>query len=403
MAEQEQSRTEQATPYKLREARRRGQVAKSLELSSLLALLTLLAVMLLWARSLVERQFRFDALLLEQAYRLSFDPAALPAWLARITTDSLSLLMPLVLPLVAIAIVGGFLQAGPVFSFHPLKPDIDRINPVSGFKRLFSLRLLFETGKNLLKLVLYGMAVWLLARSLLGPLLALLDVPPLRLLDVTLSQATAIVFKLLLVVALIAIADMLYTRWSWQDKLKMSRREVREELKSHEGDPRIRSRRRELRREMLKRAQAVKRLPDADVLITNPTHLAVALSYRREEMAAPVIIAKGSGEMAAHMKVLARRHAVPVVESPTLARALFAAAGIDDSVPERLYPAVARLLVWVYALRERGRGASGAVHSGATGAHGAEAAAQKTQGAARGAQAAGHRAKAAGHGAEAAA
>ena len=358
MAEQEQSRTEEATPFKLSQARQRGQVAKSLELSSLLALLTLLAVMLLWARELLERQFRFDAVLLQQAHQLRFDPAVVLAWLGRVMGDSLSLLLPLFLPLVAIAILGGLLQNGPIFSFYPLKPDLDRINPVSGFKRLFSLRLLFETAKNLIKLVLFGATLYVIGRSLLGALLALLHVAPLTLLDVSLAQATGIVFKLVMVLAVVAIADMAYTRWNWHDQLKMSRRELKEEAKSREGDPRIRSRLRELRREMLKRAQAVRRLPDADVLITNPTHVAVALLYRREEMTAPQVIAKGSGEMAGHMKALARRHRVPVVESPALARALFQAAGLDEAVPERLFQPIARLLVWVYALRDRGPGAA---------------------------------------------
>jgi len=362
MAEQEQSRTEEATPFKLQEARRHGQVAKSLELSSLLALLTMLVVMLLWARGLLERQFRFDAALLVQAHQLSFDSATLLAWGRHVMQDMVSLLLPLMLPLVGVAILGGLLQNGPIFSFHPLKPDIDRINPVAGFKRLFSMRLLFETGKNIVKLLLFGLAIWLLALSLLRPMLALLQMPPLRLLDVALAQSVDIVFKLVLIAALVALADLIHTRWSWHDKLKMSRREVRDETKNREGDPRVRSRMRELRREMMKRAAAVRRLPEADVLITNPTHLAVALLYQREKMAAPQVIAKGSGEMAAHMRAVARRHGVPVVESPTLARALFAAARIDEAVPERLFGPVARLLVWVYAMRER-RGGRGPQHA----------------------------------------
>jgi flagellar biosynthetic protein FlhB len=131
----------------------------------------------------------------------------------------------------------------------------------------------------------------------------------------------------------------------------MSRREVREEVKHREGDPRIRARMRELRRETLARSKAMQRLPEADVLITNPTHLAVALSYKPETMGAPEVIAKGAGEAAEQMKPLARQHRVPIVENRLLARALFARTAIDQRIPDEHFAAVARLLVWVYSRR----------------------------------------------------
>lgn len=357
MAELEQSRTEPATPFKLREAQRRGSVAKSVELSSLLALLVLLAVTALWARELVERQFRFDAAIFAQAHLLRFEAGASAAWLAHIFEQTFALLLPLLLPVVAIAVLGGLLQVGPIFSLHPLQPDLDRLNPVSGLKRLFSMRLLFETAKNLVKLALFGAVIAALALALAQPLVTYAEMAPLRMLEATLAHALTIVFDLVIVVAAIALADALYTRWSWRDRLKMSRREVRDELRQREGDPRIRARQRELRRELVKRAQAVRRLPEADVLITNPTHLAIALKYQRDTMAAPHVIAKASGEHALQMQALARRHRVPRVENPTLARALFAAGELDRPIPEALYPAVAKLLVWVYALRRPGAAA----------------------------------------------
>jgi flagellar biosynthesis protein FlhB len=353
MAEQEQGRSEPATPFRLSEARKRGSVAKSLELSSLLALVTLLVVVMLWARAMIERQFRLDAALVSQAHQLSFAVPALLGWLRHVAIESLATLVPLLLPVLAVAIVGGLLQNGPIFSTEPLKPDFNRINPAAGAKRFFSLRLLFEAGKTVVKVVLFGVAIYLLWRSLLPALPPLMHATAGGWLLALLDGARSIVFKLVLVAALIAVVDILFTRWSWHDQLKMSRRQVREELKNREGDPRIRVRLRELRREMLKRAKAVRRLPDADVLITNPTHLAVALLYRREEMSAPQVIAKGSGEIAQHMKEVARRHGVPVVESPTLARTLYDAVDLDGSVPERYFAPVAKLLVWVYALRER--------------------------------------------------
>lgn len=352
MAEQEQDRSEQATPFKLSEARRRGSVAKSLELSSLFALLALLAVLALNGRHGIERQFRVDAAILEAGARGGFEAAWVQRWLVWITDQTLGTLMPLFLGIVAVAVLGGLLQTGPVFSLHALKPDVDRINPVAGLKRLFTVRLLYEAVKNVVKLVLFGVALWLLFEREIAELLALLGAAPLQMLNTVLLHAQWLIFKLTLIVAAIAFVDVLFTRWQWRDRLKMSRREVREEFKQREGDPRVRARLRELRKEMIARARSVRRLPEADVLITNPTHVAVALLYRRDTMSAPQVIAKGSGEAAAQMKLLARRHRVPVVENPTLARALFRGGQIDAAIPEGLYPPVARLLAWVYALRE---------------------------------------------------
>jgi len=191
-----------------------------------------------------------------------------------------------------------------------------------------------------------------LLRDLVPPLLALLQMAPSSYLDATFSHAKLIVFKLAVAIAVIAIIDLVYTRWSFADKQKMSRREVKDEVKHREGDPRIRARLRELRRETLARSKALRRLPEADVLITNPTHIAVALLYRKESMAAPVMLAKGTGELAEQMKVLARKHRVPIVENRTLARALFNRADVEQKIPEEFFAAIARLLVWVYALRD---------------------------------------------------
>lgn len=352
MAEQEQNRSESATPFKLQEARRRGQVPKSLELNSLFAIAALLVVMVGWGRGMLRDQMRLDASVFGQAHRLNFEQTHLMQWLAELFLQLLYGLSPLLLAVVVIAIAANMLQTGPVFTTFPLKPDIDRINPVSGLKRLFTLKLLFELVKNLIKLVLFAVTIFFLIRDLLPALLGLLQIAPAAYFGLTFGHAVDIVFKLALVLAAIAIADVMYTRWSFADKQKMSRREVREEVKHREGDPRIRARMRELRRESLARSKALRRLPEADVLITNPTHLAVALMYRKETMAAPLVIAKGAGDLAAQMRVLARRHHVPIVENPTLARALFARAEVEEKIPGEFFAAVARLLVWVYALRE---------------------------------------------------
>ncbi len=353
MAELEQDRSEAATPFKLQEAMKRGQVPKSLELNSLFAIAALLLAMFLWGRGMMQAQWRLDAMLFAQAHQLIFEPDAMARWLAEVFRRLLYGLAPLMLLLAAIAIAANLLQTGPVFTTFPLKPDVDRINPISGFKRLFSGRFVFELVKNLVKLAAFSVVLYLIVRDLVPPLLALLTMAPVTYLEAAFSHALVILWKLLIVLAIIVIADVIYTRWQFNDKQKMSRRELREEVKHREGDPRIRARMRELRRETLARSKALRRLPEADVLITNPTHLAVALLYRQDTMAAPEVIAKGAGDLAEQMKVLARRHRVPIVENRTLARTLFAKVEVDHRIPDACFPAVARLLVWVYALPRR--------------------------------------------------
>jgi len=356
--EQEQNRTEQPTPFKLKEARDRGTVAKSMELTSVLVLFAFIGLLYVAGRSLLDRQLHLDAALLSQAHQLGFSESAATRWLSGALLDTLGLLAPVFLVLVGAAILAVLVQTGPVFSFFPLKPDFDRINPASGLKRLLSPRLAFEAVKSLLKLALFGYAVYAIIEGLLPALLALAQIHPGAYARIGLDTVGALLFKLALVMLVVALLDAGYVRWDFMRRMMMSRRELREEHKRREGDPKVRERMRALHREMRKRAGALKRVPEADVLITNPQHLAVALLYRREDMLAPQVIAKGAGELAQHMKQLARRHGVPVVENRPLARELYRDARLEGAVPQPTYPAVARVLAWAYTLRELRRGAA---------------------------------------------
>jgi flagellar biosynthetic protein FlhB len=350
--EQEQNRTEQATSFKLKEARDRGLVVKSVELNSALVTLAFVALLYVVGRSLLERQLRLDASLLSQAHRLGFSESAATSWLTAALADTLGLLAPVFGVLIAAGVLAGLVQTGPVFSFEPLKPEMDRINPVSGLKRLFSIRMVFEAVKGLIKLALVGYALFSILEGLVPLALALSQTAPAAYARIGIETVGALIFKLSLVMLAIALIDAAYVRWEYRRRMMMSRRELREELKHREGDPKIRARIRELQREMRKRGRALKRVPEADVLITNPQHLAVALLYRREKMSAPQMIAKGAGEMAQRMTKLARRHGVTVVENRRLARALFLRAKLDEPIPPATYPEAARVLAWVYSLRD---------------------------------------------------
>jgi flagellar biosynthetic protein FlhB len=186
------------------------------------------------------------------------------------------------------------------------------------------------------------------------------DVTPYGHAGLLLRDLGAMAIRVALALCVIALLDYGYSQREFAKNMRMSMREMRDETKNREGDPRIRARLRELRRELLKRSVAVQRTAQADVLITNPTHIAVALRYRHGEMAAPVLVSKGSGALAAVMRVIAARHHIPVLRSPTLARALHAKTPLDAPIPAELYPGVARLMVWVLSMKTARRAAAGA-------------------------------------------
>lgn len=342
---QEQDRSEAATPFKLREAQRRGQVAKSLELNSLLMLLAAFGALYLLGETFTSGMLRISERWFASAHLLQFDGRTPVHWFEEIVHALVTLFWPFLAGLVVVAILANLVQTGPIFSFFPLKPDLRRLNPVQGFKRLFSKKLLFEAFKSILKLLLFSVVLYYAMLGVLPKLVGLMDVHPDNYAAIMLTESGAIIFKLVMAVLLIALLDIVFVRWDFATQMRMSRRELKEEVKRREGDPLIRAKLRALQKEAVKRTHSLGRVPDADILITNPTHLAVALKYDRDSMVAPLLIAKGAGELALHMRVRARKHRIPVIENKELARKLFGSTGIDEPIPEALYPAVAQVLV----------------------------------------------------------
>ncbi|MBL8474813.1 MAG: EscU/YscU/HrcU family type III secretion system export apparatus switch protein [Methyloversatilis sp.] len=349
--QQDQDRSEAATPFKLEEARKRGSVAKSMDVNSVLVLGTAAFMLHFSGSQIVSSQLALYRSMLSNADARSFALGDLSSYFGQLLVEMLLSLLPVLLPVVVIAALGNFLQTGPVFSFFPLKPDLDRVNPVSGFKRLFSMRLLVEGVKTVLKMLLLGAVLYAAISSSLPAFLRSLSVAPVSVGRIILPELGDLLFRMTAALLVVALIDAVYSRWDFARRMRMSRRDVRDEVKRREGDPRVKSRVRELQREALKRAASLGRVKDADVLITNPVHLAVAVRYDRDTLDAPRVIAKGAGFLAARMRLMARRHGVPVVENRRLARALFHGVAIDRPVPPEQYSAVARVLVWVYSMR----------------------------------------------------
>ena len=355
MAEQDLDRSHAATPYKLQKARERGQVAKSADAVSTVVFTAAMAFLASQGWPAWREAFRFDQALIVQAAHADAGGALLSSLLERLLRATLLLSLPFFGTLVLSAALGNLLQGAWVLSLHPVKVDWSRVNPVAGFKRLVSVRTLFHGARAVLKLGLLGAVVWFALRSLTPHFHAVANLSPLGMVRMLLGDLASLGLKIALMLAFIALLDLVYTRREFAKQMRMSRRELTYEIKHREGDPRIRARLRELRRELLKRSQGLRRTRDADVVVTNPTHVAVALRYVHGEMPSPLLVAKGAGLVAAAMRRVASRHGVPIVQSPTLARALYRELPVDRHVPAAHYGTVARIIVWVFAMREARR------------------------------------------------
>jgi flagellar biosynthesis protein FlhB len=346
MAEQEQNRSEPATPFKLADAKKQGQVARSLDFNSFAVVCALLLSILTVGAGAVRSIAGLEAWLFAASADLVLDtPGAAAAWCAQFLAAFLGIVLPFAGIAIIFAVLANLLQVGPVFTFVPLKPKFERINPVAGFKRVFNKKMLFEAAKTVLKFSFFTAILYAFFASVL-PGLPALAVGDTGVQAQWLSQTTtSLMFRLGLAMLFVSLMDVSFVKWQFGKQMMMSRRELKEEVKRREGDPLIKAKLRELQRENLKQSQAMGNVPGADVLITNPQHLAIALRYVRGEMSAPHIVAKGMEAWAADMRRLARLHDIPIIERKPLARELFRRGQLDRPVPPDTYVEVARVYV----------------------------------------------------------
>jgi flagellar biosynthetic protein FlhB len=353
-AAEDEGRTEEPTEYKIQKAREEGRVAKSQELIGALVLLLPALVIFFMAPSMLRTCVEMLRFYFLRAAEL--DPIndrivarAFFVYLARLA-------LPIVAAAVFAAIFSNLVQTGFLFTTKPLTPDFSKVVPRLGRyfqKTLFSLEGLFNIGKSVVKMGIIGAVAFFLIRSEIARLANLQTAN----LWTGFTLAASLAIRMLLISAalllLLSIPDMLFQRWQYRESLKMSKQEVKEERKMYEGDPTIKSRLRQRMRELLSRNIAVA-VPRADVVITNPTHFAVALEYRLE-MEGPMVSAKGEDEVALRIRRIAEEHGVPVVENRPLARALYADTEVGEIIPEAYYLAVADVLAHVYRLNEERR------------------------------------------------
>ncbi|WP_294892888.1 flagellar biosynthesis protein FlhB [uncultured Gilliamella sp.] len=342
-------KSEQPTDSKLKKAKEKGQIPRSRELTSLMILLV--GIMLFWIMGthFVSKLKAIIQQAMLVAHRTDDDKQIIFN-LINLLTAGFWAILPIFVGLVIVAIIAPLSVGGLLFSLQSIKPNLGKLNPISGFKRLFSLRIFSELFKSILKVVLIAFAAALFLIHQFPNMLAL----PSMYLNNALSQVMQLLIyaSLLIVLALIPMVgfDIFYQIWSNLKKLKMSKQEVKDEFKEQEGNPQIKGRIRQMQQAMARR-RMMKDVPKANVIVTNPTHYAVALQYDEKTMSAPKILAKGTDNIASKIKQIAQEHQIPQLEAPPLARALYRYGEIGKSIPAELYAAVAQILAWVYQLK----------------------------------------------------
>jgi len=352
MAEEGGEKSEEPTPHRLREAREKGQVAKSREITT--AVLLLLSYYLfrytgefMWRELVGMSQGLFNQI---PSFANEFSLALVGGALLLAGRGFLFAVGPIFGITFIAAFIAEALQTGFVLSADPLTPRLERVNPMEGFKRMFSLQGFVELIKSILKIIIVFYITWIAIRDDLPFVIVLMDGSPWDALVLGGSIAYKVATRVGLFYVAVAILDYLYRRWEYMRNLKMTRQEIKEEYKRLEGDPLVKQRMRDLQRQVAyQRMMAA--VPQADVVVTNPTHLAVALKYAQEKMKAPKVLAKGERLHAEEIRRVAEEHDVPIVENEPLARTIYRTTNVGSEIPRELYQAVAEVLAFVYKLR----------------------------------------------------
>ncbi len=346
-------KTEEPTGKKLEDARKEGQVAKSQEFAQSFTLLALFVLLRIWTSTLAGQLGElfngfygripyFVKLSASYDHHLEYSEL-LTIGLLR----TLVIILPFLLAGFAVSFVADLVQVKWKPTTKPLKPKFSKLSPISGFKRIFSVNKLVELFKSIIKLVVIVIVIYNELKDQWPLLYVLYDMPMMQAIVLSGQLLIDIGFRIALVFIVVAFADFVFQKWKFHQDMKMTKQEVKEEYKSTEGDPAVKGKIRQRMQEASRR-RMMQALPQADVVITNPTHYAVALRYDKEQAEAPYVVAKGADYVAQKIKEAAKEHKIEIVENKPLARSLYANVDIGEEIPEELYVAVAEVLAVVY-------------------------------------------------------
>jgi flagellar biosynthetic protein FlhB len=350
MAEDKDSKTEEPTSKRMGKAWSEGNIPVSQEVKSVAMLLGGLIVVAILAPWVARDMTSYMRTFLEHPESMPVDVETFQTFVLGVVLKIAIFLAFPMFVLVVAAFLGTWGQIGFVYTPKKIEPKLTNISPISGFRRLFSTTSLVEAGKGILKMAIVGGLIGFLVLPAMSHPDKLID----QSLEATLGELHRLIVMILLLVVLVmvalAAADYIYQRWSHKEKLKMTKQEVKDEHKEQEGDPKVKNRIRALRMER-HRQRMMAAVPRASVVITNPTHFAVALQYDIDAMGAPRVVAKGVDYLAKRIRQVAESHDVPIIENPPLARALYAAVEVDQEIPQEHYKAVAEVIGYVMRLK----------------------------------------------------
>ena len=345
-----QEKTEQPTPKRRSDARKEGRVFQSRDVATVVVLAGVFFAAKAFIPYIYTQIRSYMVWLIEGA--LLHTDSLLGSPLAWVT---LSTFLKCALPLLGAALLCGIVAHGAQtrfnVSFQSLRPKLSKLDPISGIKRMFSLKNVVELVKNLIKIVLLLVLLWNVLNSDLTPVARMIDMNPASAAAYTMQMVYNLVVKVCMAFAAISFLDFLYQRWEYEKELRMTKQEVKDEYKQTEGNPEIKGRIRRIQRQMAM-SRMMQKVPEADVIIRNPTHVAVALKYDPDRHGAPVVVAKGLDDVALRIVKVGEEHGVYVTENKPLARALYGACKLDEEIPQEYYGAVAQVLVYLYKLRQ---------------------------------------------------
>ena len=346
-----QEKTEPATPKKRQDARKKGQVAQSREISSAMILMVSLGFFYFAGSWMFLNLSEIITGIYANLNSLRFaNVGDASAFTLKLASKLMLILLPFLVPLLVAGCVANIFQVGFKITTEAMTPKFSKLNPISGMKRFVSLRSLVELAKSIVKILFIGSIAFFLVKSDMQAFPALSQQEVGQILVFIARVSLKICFFVCLAIIILAVLDFLYQRWQHEEDLKMTKQEVRDERKQTYGDPKVKARIRSVQLEMAKR-RMMEAVPEADVVITNPTQLAIALKFSAEEMIAPRVLAKGAGYVAQRIREIADENQIPIVEEKPLAQALFKMVEIGDYIPAELYRAVAEVLAYVYRLK----------------------------------------------------
>lgn len=351
MGEDSGEKTEEPTPHKLREARKKGQISKSKELTSAILLLVAFYSLQFSAKNIWTQLSNIMYICLSEIPN-EFSSATIANVLMQPFYMFFQMLGSFFISIFIIGVLVESLQSGFLFSSGPLEPKLDNISPIQGFKRLFSLKQLVELFKSVIKMFFIISIIFLTLKNEFFLVLQAQSRNPWLIVGYAAMLVIKMVTQTGIVYFILAILDYFYQRYEFMKQMRMSKKEIKEEFKRLEGDPIIKQRQRESQRNMAMSRQ-MGAVPGADVVVTNPTHFAVALKYEHKVFNAPIVIAKGQNLIALDIKTLAKEYQVPVIENPPLARTLYKKSNVGQQIPEETFHIVAEILAFVYKLKQK--------------------------------------------------